>query len=49
MNEDVTAANSLQKDQIGGVVEETRVVPGDEPLAVKDEAQGKMSDTTVFG
>lgn len=27
MNEDVTATNFLQKDQIGGVVEETRVFP----------------------
>ena len=44
MDEDVTAANFLQEDAIASVVEETSIIPGDITIAIKDEAQGKVSD-----
>jgi hypothetical protein len=42
MDEDVTTANFLEEDALSCVVKEVGIVPGNETISVKNEAQGEV-------
>ena len=47
MDEDVAAANLVQKDAVGSVVKEVDVIPRDRPRAPENQAQCKMRLASV--
>ena len=44
VDEDVAPADFAEEDALGGVVEETDIVPRDVPAATQYEAQGEVMD-----